>query len=149
MAMKFRQAQPKLQFFCLMKEFISVRIIRRFYCRHPEVEVGGGQQVTANPPPTWRARNYRRLFRGLMKMFSLPAVLARFSARFSRMVFPGFFDFALSGDFPDIPITPFVVALSSPYLLLFLMPVVKLFACWQRRRGTFPPGPLAGTAVRC
>ncbi|WP_458109505.1 hypothetical protein M1D51_11030 [Arthrobacter sp. R3-55] len=49
LAMKFRQAQPKLQLFCLMKAFISVRIVRRFYCRHPEVKVGGGQQGDRQP----------------------------------------------------------------------------------------------------
>ncbi|WP_309073450.1 hypothetical protein [Paenarthrobacter sp.] len=45
---------------------------------------------------------YRWFFRGFEKRFSLPSAFALFSALFSRIVFPDFFDLALLGDFPDI-----------------------------------------------
>ncbi len=70
--------------------------------------------------PPW---TYRWFFLGLEKTLSPPSAFARFSARFSRIVLPVFFDVALLGALPDIFHSFSIFGMTSPYLLIFLKPV--------------------------
>lgn len=84
----------------------------------------GGRGTGQLPRDTATGPDQRWFFRGFTKRVLDVSALARFSALFSRSVFPDFFETSFLGDFPDTLIRTFLQSpWHQPYLLIFFMPV--------------------------
>ncbi|MFK0038243.1 hypothetical protein ACIQTW_00215 [Paenarthrobacter sp. NPDC090517] len=91
---------------------------------------------------------YRWFFRGFEKRFSLPSAFALFSALFSVMVFPDFFDLALLGDFPDI-FCSLVLGYDNTIPTYIFKAICRILVFAERSLMLFSSLALAGRAVAC